>query len=235
MLRERIKIMKKLTAIAICLTVIITCLAACGTKTEGGEVVTDFGNNPVAVVTDANGGAQRDANGNLIVLVTDADGKNVKNENGEFATESVTLKHVVVIGDTVETQYYSIKIPNNWEYNVKSFVDLKFDNAKGDKISITARPGMSASQLRQDNTLLDAVDSINPDCKKVNSSVNIAGEDYPFVARYVENKETGDKSYLGFIFFEHGGNAFSCMVTGTRDITDDIDDVAAVLGTIQYK
>lgn len=235
MRRERKSNMKKSIAVIICLTVIIACFAACGTKTEGGEVVTDFGNNAVAVVTDANGGAQRDENGNLLVLVTDADGKNVKDENGEFATESITLKHVVVIGDTVETQYYSIKIPDNWEYNVKSFVDLKFDNKKGDKISITARPGTTASRLAEDNTLLDAVDAANPGCKQVNTSVNIAGEDYPFVARYVENAETGEGSYLGFIYFEHGENAFSCMVTGTRDMTDDIDEIGAVLGTIQYK
>ncbi len=235
MLRERKINMKKSIAIIICLAVITICLAACGTKTEGGEVVTDFGNNPVAVVTNADGGAQRDEDGNLIVLVTDADGKNVKDENGEFATESITLNHVVVVGDTVETQYYSIKIPDKWKYNVTSFVDLKFDNDKGDKISISAKPGLSASQLREENPILNTVDSNFPDCKKVNSSVNIAGEEYPFTARYVVNEESGEGSYLGFIFFEHEDNAFSCMITGSRDITDDIEDIGAILGTIQYK
>lgn len=227
--------MKKSIAVIICLTVLITCFASCGTKTEGGEVVTDFGNNAVAVVTDANGAAQRDESGNLIVLVTDADGKNVKDENGEYATESITLNHVVVVGDTVETQYYSIKIPDNWEYNVTSFVDLKFDNAQGDKISITARPGVSVTELMQGNTLLDAVDAANPGCKEINSSVNIAGEDCPFVGRYVENAETGSSSFLGFIYFAHGETSFSCMVTGSRDVSVDADEIGAILGTIQYK
>lgn len=236
--QERKSIMKKSIAIIICLTVIISCLAACGnkTKTKGGEVVTDFGNNAVAVVTEENGGARRDENGNLLVLVTDANGKNVKDENGEYATEAITLKHVVVVGDTVETQYYSIKIPDEWEYNVKSFVDLKFDNAKGDKISITAQPGKTISELMKGNKIIETLDSMYPDSKNINTSVNIAGEDFPFVARYiVKDKESGEGSFVGYIYFSHDDISFVCMVTGARDISSEIENIGAVLSTIQFK
>lgn len=234
--KERKTIMKKSIALIICLTVLITCFAACGTKTQGGEVVTDFANNAVAVVTDANGGAQRDENGNLVVLVTDKNGKNVKDENGEYATESITLNHVVVVGDTVETQYYSIKIPKEWEYNVASFVDLIFNNDKGDQISITARPGQTITELMKGNKIIETLDKMYPDSKKLNSSITIADESFPFVGRYiVKDKESGEGSYVGYIYFNHGETSFVCMVTASRDISADVENIGAVLGTIQYK
>lgn len=228
-------IMKKYFSIIVCALIVLGCFSACGTKTEGGEVVTDFAQQNIAVVTEEDGGAKRDGNGNLIVLVTDDSGKNIKNENGEYATEAVTLNHVVVIGETAETKYYSITMPEGWTYNTTSFNTLKFDNDKGDKIVINSKENSSASKLLEELKLLDAVDSAYPDCKKVNSSVTLNGESCPFVARYVEKDASGEPSYLGFIFFEHGSVGFSCMITGNRDVTPDIDAVEKVLNTIQFK
>ncbi len=227
--------MKKYFALIICAVLVLGCFTACGTKTQGGEVVTDLANNPVAVVTEEGGAAKRDENGNIIVLVTDEDGKNVKDKNGEYATEAITVEHVLMLGETAETKYFSLRIPEGWTFNETSFTGLKMDNGKGDEIKISSTSGKTASQLATEMPLLDAVDKSFPDCKKVNSSVEFNGEQYPFIARYVEKGSNGSQSYLGFIFFDHAGTGFTCMITGSRDITDDIDEVAAVLNTIQYK
>lgn len=227
--------MKKYFALIICAILVLGCFTACGTKIQGGEVVTDLANNPVAVVTAEGGAAKRDENGNIIALVTDENGKNVKDENGNYATEAITVNHVLMLGGTAETKYFSLRIPKGWTFNETSFTSLTLNNDKGYGISINSTNGKTASQLLSEMPLLDAVDKNFPDSKKINTSVEFNGENYPFVARYIEKDSKGGQTYLGFIFFDHNGIGFTCMVTGNRDITDDVDDIAAVLNTIQYK
>lgn len=227
--------MKKYLAVILCSVLVLTCFTACKAKTKGGEVVTDSANNAVAAVTEEGGAAKRDENGNLIVLVTNEDGKNVKDENGELATEAVTIDHVLFIGGTAETRYYSIGVPDGWNFEQTSFVDLSFSNDKGDHIKITAREGKSASQLAEEMPLLKVIDDTFPDNVKTNSTVNLNGVECPFAARYLDKDASGNHSYLGYIFFEHEGVGFTCMITGNRDITPDVGDIEKVLNTIQYK
>lgn len=230
--------MKKTIAVALCGVFALCCFTACGSKTKGGEVVTDSANNPIALVTEEGGGAKRDEEGNLVVLVTEEDGKNVKDKDGNYVTEALTMNHVLKFGDTAETKHYSLKIPSGWTYNEKSLVELMLDNPKGDKINIVTAEGQTASQLATDPNLLqiiNLIDQYNSNAVPTNSSVKINGVDCPFIARYVPGDENKPDSYLGYIFFENDGVGYTCRITGSRDVTENIADIEAVLNTIQYR
>lgn len=227
--------MKKYFALILSAAAVLTCFTSCGTKVKGGEVVTDNAQNPVVVITEKDGALKRDENGNAVVMVTDANGKNVKDKDGNYATQAFTVKHVLRIGDLAETKHFTIGIPDGWEYDDTSFNTLRFINDKGDRINIDSTDGKTASQLLADDLIIKAVDNSFPDSVKVNSSVKIDGKEFPFVARFVTKDSNGGQSYLGMIFFDHGNHGFTCMITGNRDVTEDIGDIEEVLNTIQFK
>ena len=67
--------MKKYFALILTFILILTCFAACKPSIKDGTVVTEFGGQGHAAVTEADGGVKRDEAGNLIVLVTDENGR----------------------------------------------------------------------------------------------------------------------------------------------------------------
>ncbi|MCI5841537.1 MAG: hypothetical protein MRZ96_06620 [Clostridium sp.] len=228
--------MKKYFALIISVIVILTCFTACKPKLKDGVLVTDAAGKGYAAVTQEGGGAARDDAGNLVVLVTDKNGKNVKGDNGEYQTDAIALDHAVVIGNRIECPNYSIAIPSGWSDSMSySDLILKKDNSE-DQIKLMSSSGKKLSAVMQDTSkLIDAVKSKFSDCVYTNKQVTVNGGEATLISVYVPNNSSGTATYIGYIFYEHGGTVYTCMITSDSDMGARLDDVIAILDTIEYR
>lgn len=234
--------MKKYFALIVTAIIVLTCFTACKPKIKGGGIVSDAANNQYAAVTKENGGIVRDKAGNLIVLVTDENGKNVKGDNGEYETKPIALEHALVIGDRIECPKFSLVIPKGWS-NKMSFADLIITrDGTEDIIKISSTEEKTPVELADEKVkALNNIKSLYPGsefgAREVNIRDDIKGE---FSYIYVADTGARDEelnilsSYVGFIIFQNGSSVYSCMITSDRDVSDQIDEIVDILGTMEF-
>ena len=234
--------MKKYFALIITAIIVLTCFTACKPKIKGGEVFTDAANNNYAAVTKEDGGIERDQAGNLIVLVTDSNGRNVKDDNGEYETKAVAIEHALVVGNRIECPRFAITIPNGWSDKL-SFTDLVLtkDGTK-DVIKVSVSTDKKLNDVVDEyNSLLGQIKSLHPSAEKGSREIkitdDITGE---FIYAYVADTGARDEnlnvlsSYLGYIVFRNNTAIYTCQITSDRDMADQIDEIAEILGTLEF-
>ena len=234
--------MKKYFALIVTAIIVLTCFTACKPKIKGGGIVSDAANNQYAAVTKENGGIVRDKAGNLIVLVTDENGKNVKGDNGEYETKPIALEHALVIGDRIECPKFSLVIPKGWS-NKMSFADLIITrDGTEDIIKISSTEEKTPVELADEKVkALNNIKSLYPGsefgAREVSIRDDIKGEfSYVYVADTGARDEELNilSSYVGFIIFQNGSSVYSCMITSDRDVSDQIDEIVDILGTMEF-
>ena len=234
--------MKRYFALIITAIIVLTCFTACKPKVKGGGIVSDAASNNYAAVTKEDGGIVRDEAGNLVVLVTDANGRNVKDDSGEYETKAVALEHALVIGDRIECPRYSLVIPKGWSDKM-SFADLIIsrDGTK-DIVKISATEEKTPIELTDEKVkALNNIKSLYPGSVSGSSEVSIR-DDIKGEFSYVYVADTGARdedlnvlsTYVGFIIFRNGATVYSCMITSDRDMTDQIDEIVDILGTMEF-
>lgn len=113
---------KKIIAIVMVTVLIVTCFAAC--KKKDNIYVDDDGATHV-LMTDEEGNTVLNSDGELVVCVTDKDGNVLKDENGEIQTAAVDFPEVVVNKNKLETPYYRLTLPDEWEADDGGEVSMK--------------------------------------------------------------------------------------------------------------
>ncbi len=226
--------MKKYFALILTFVLILTCFAACKPSIKDGTVVTEFGGNEIAAVTEADGGLKRDEAGNLIILVTDEHGRNVKGENGEYETNPVAIDHALVIGDTIEMPEYSIKIPNGWSNSV-SFENLVLQrDGSADVLTISVIDDNSFADVAEErSSLITRTTSTYENVVTETKSVKVGDTDASFFSAFVPDAN-GSQVYLCYIIFEHGSDVYACMLNSNTDASASVPEVLNILGTIDY-
>ena len=179
---------------------------------------------------------------NKIIEVTDENGKNVKDDNGEYETKPIALKHALVIGDRIECPKFSLVIPKGWS-NKMSFADLIItrDGTK-DVVKISTTEGKTSVELSNEKVkALNNIKSLYPGsefgAREVSIRDDIKGEfSYVYVADTGARDEELNilSSYVGFIVFRNGSSVYSCMITSDRDVSDQIDEIVEILGTMEF-
>lgn len=233
--------MKKYFALIISLIVILTCFTACKPKIKNGTVVENGAGEKIAIVTSPDGGIVRDDAGNLIVLVTDVDGKNVKDDNGEYQTKAIAMDHAIVIGRRVETENYSVEIPNGWS-DAKTLNDLSITKDGTDESLVIMEKDGSATQA------METVAPVFENAKKMyanviseNTTVEISeGITAKFMSVYIPQIKTDDSGnpvpgYIGYFFFEEAGHTYSCKIEGRRNIGENLKEFTDILATINFR
>lgn len=237
------KNMKKTLALALTFVVIFACFAGCK-KTdegsfEGGALATDAkGNVVAAVATQEDGKLLRDDAGNQAVVVTDKKGNSVK-EDGEVVTKYEAIDNAIILGNRIEMADYAINIPDGWADSY-SRDDLHIKrNGTEDQISITVSRDKKLTDIEAANS---KIIGFFPGDAKTNKTIKVAGEEANFVSAYttttVKDEETGkDKTvgvYLCFVTFSHQGAVYSCRIDSDRDLSGDINNIVAILDTIEF-
>ncbi len=235
--------MKKYFALIISLIVILTCFTACKPKIKNGTVVENGAGDKIAIVTSPDGGLVRDDAGNIIVLVTDADGKNVKDENGEYQTKAIAMDHAIVIGRHVETEHYSVEIPNGWS-DAKTLNDLSITKDGTDESLVIMEKEGSATQAMEDPLkIFDNVKKMYANVISENTSVKINDSiTAKFISVYVPQIKTDESGnpvpgYIGYFFFEEAGHTYSCKIEARRNVGDgnDLKEFTDILATINFR
>lgn len=233
--------MKKYFALIISVIVILTCFTACKPKIKNGALVENGAGEQVAIVTSPDGGLVRDEAGNLIVLVTDENGKNVKDENGEYKTNAIAMDHAIVIGRRVETENYSVEIPNGWS-NAKTLNDLSITKDGTDESLVISQKEGSASKAAESFLpLMENAVKKYSGVKTENTSVQINNEItatyMSFYVPEVKRDEAGNavSAYVGCFFFEKAGNTYSCKIEGRRNISENLEEFTDILATINFR
>lgn len=234
--------MKKYFALILTAVILLTCFTACKPKLKNGAIISDAASQQYAAVTEADGGLVRDEAGNLIVLVTDKNGKNVKDENGNIVTNPVAINNAIVIGNRIECPDYALTIPDGWSDKM-SFADLIItrDGTK-DTITIMSTDKKSLDEVIGEkskgiHTVAGTFPKAPTETKKITIGENIQAQ---FTYIYVEDTgyrtEEGDVvgSYYGYIFFQQGYNVYSCMLSSDRNMTEQLDEIIEILGTIEF-
>ncbi len=234
--------MKKYFALIITAIIVLTCFTACKPKIKGGGIVSDAANKSYAAVTKEDGGIVRDEAGNIVVLVTDVNGRNVKDDNGEYETKAVALEHALVVGDRIECPRFSLVIPKGWSDKM-SFADLIIsrDGTK-DVVKISSTEEKTPIELSDEKVkALNNIKSLYPGSEFGAREVNIR-DDIKGEFSYVYVADTGSRdedlnilsAYVGFIVFRNGATVYSCMLTSDRDMSDQIDEIINILGTMEF-
>ncbi len=232
--------MKKYFALIISLIVILTCFTACKPKIKNGAVVENGAGEQVAIITSPDGGIVRDDAGNLIVLVTDSDGRNVKDENGEYKTNAVAMDHAIVIGRRVETENYSVEIPNGWS-NAKTLNDLAITKDGTDEsLVISAKTGSVSKAMAAVTPVVDNARRMYENASGENKNIQINDSiTANFISVYIPHQQTDENgnpvpAYLGFYFFENEGVTYSCKIEGRRDLGETLDEFTNILASIDF-
>lgn len=226
--------MKKYFALILTFILILTCFAACKPSIKDGTVVTEFGGQGHAAVTEADGGVKRDEAGNLIVLVTDENGRQVKDENGEYQTNPVAIDHALIIGDTIEMPEYSVQIPSGWsnEASYESLV-LKRDGTQ-DTFTISVIKDESLGEvLKQRNSVINLAKTNFENVVTETKSETVGETEATLFSAYVPDAN-GAQVYMCYIIFEHNGDIYSCMLNSNTDASAVVPDVIEILNTIKY-
>ncbi len=233
--------MKKYFALIISIIVILTCFTACKPKIKNGAIVSDGSGQQIAVITSPDGGIVRDDAGNLIVLVTDENGKNVKDANGEYQTNAIAMEHAIVIGRRVETENYSVEIPDGWS-DAKTLNDLSITKDGTDESLVISEKEGSATKAAE--TILPIMENAKKNYSGViteNTTVQINNEItatyMSFYVPEVKRDEAGNPvaAYVGFYFFEKAGHTYSCKIEGRRNISENLDEFTNILATINFR
>lgn len=234
--------MKKYFALIISAIIILSCFTACKPEIQNGAIISDAASNNYAAVTEEGGGIVRDEAGNLLLLVTDEDGRNVKDENGEYETNRVKIDHALVVGNKIECADYALTIPSGWSDKM-SYADLIIsrDGTKDVlKISVTDDSSLNEvmdTRMKSVNLIKNNYPAAESATKEITVSEEITAQfSYAFVADTGARDENLNvlSSYLGFIFFEHKGEVYTCMLTSDRNMTEQIDEITEILSTIEF-
>ncbi|MBE6771543.1 MAG: hypothetical protein E7547_05290 [Ruminococcaceae bacterium] len=234
--------MKKYFALIISVIIILSCFTACKPKIKNGAVISDAASKNYAAVTEEGGEIARDEAGNLLLLVTDEHGRNVKDENGEYETKRVKIDHALVVGNKIECADYALTIPNGWSDKM-SYADLIISRDGTEdilKISVTDDSSLNnvmETRLKSINLIKNNFPKAETGSKEITLGDEIIAQ---FSYAFVEDTGARDEnlnvlsSYLGFIFFEHKGEVYTCMLTSNRNMTEQIDEIAGILNTIEF-
>lgn len=231
--------MKKYLAIIICAVIILGCFASCAQK---AELIDDY-----PAVTEKDGGVIRDEAGNIIVYVTDINGKIEKDENGEKATTPIAIQHPIVVGRRVEGPTYALNIPDGWSDKLTSAdLDIIRDGTKDNiRLSYLKDATSLSETLEQRKSLIDLTKVQYPTAETGNKTVNIT-DDISAQYMYAWVEDTGVREddgegnltvlgmFVGVIVFEHAGDIYSCSLTSTNNMNEDIDEILGILGTIEF-
>ncbi len=223
--------MKKIIAIVLVTLTVLFCFAGCKKKADKvAAVVTNGDGDYVAAVTKEDGGAIRDEAGNLIVVVTDNKG-NVVKEDGEILTEKVIVDSAVIIGDRIEMPDYALTIPKGWSNTVSNDDLVIKKDGTDDQIKIIADKEHSFEEVRtQNDAMTELLMKQEKEVKRGSDTFKVDGKDAVLTYAYTADKNI----FLGFILFENNGIVYSTMITGKRDMSGDIDDITAILSTVDF-
>ena len=234
--------MKKYFALILSLIVILTCFTACKPRIKNGAVVENGAGEQVAVVTSPDGGIARDEAGNLIVLVTDENGKNVKDENGEYKTNAIAMDHAIVLGRRVEAKNYSVEIPDGWS-DALTLNDLSItkDGAVDESLVITSKEGTASQAMETVSLVFANMKKMYPTGDYRNETVEINDQiTATYISAYIPNLKKDENGnavagFVGYFFFEKGGNTYSCKIEGRRDINENLKEFTDILATINFR
>lgn len=233
--------MKKYFALIISVIVILTCFTACKPKVKNGAVVENGVGEQIAIVTSPDGGIVRDDAGNLVVLVTDENGKNVKDENGEYQTNAVAMEHAIIIGRRVETQNYSVEIPDGWS-DAYTLNDLQITKDGTDESLVIAEKEGSASQaMAKVSPIFDNAKKMYSNVISENTTVKINDSiTASFMSVYIPQVKTDENgnpvpAYLGYFFFEEAGHTYSCKIEARRNVGENLDEFTNILSSINFR
>lgn len=233
--------MKKYFALILSLIVILTCFTACKPRIKNGAVVENGAGEQVAVVTSPDGGIARDEAGNLIVLVTDENGKNVKDENGEYKTNAIAMDHAIVLGRRVEAENYSVEIPDGWS-DAKTLNDLSITkDGTEESLVITTKKGTVSQAMETVSLVFANMKKMYSDGDYRNETIEISKDiTATYISAYVPNLKKDENGnavagFVGYFFFEKGGNTYSCKIEGRRDINENLKEFTDILATINFR
>lgn len=230
--------MKKYFALIMCAIIILTTFAACKPK---AELIEGY-----AAVTKEDGGVIRDEAGNIIVHVTDANGRQVEGEDGEYVTTPIALERPIVVGRRVEAPLYSINIPNGWSDKLTAAdLDIIRDGTK-DNLRIATVKDKSFSEILEGRTgSINFIKNNYPTAETGNKSITLKnGIEAQYMYGWVEDtgvrEDDGNgnltvvSTFLGFIVFEYADDIYACSLTSNNNMNEDLDEIIAILDTIEF-
>jgi len=230
--------MKRFTALALVLTLVLCTFVACGKKKklDGGEYITDAGGKEYAVATQEGGGITRGVNGDVIIYATDEDGQAYTDASGETVTTFVDLRDALVIGNLIEFERFYIELPDGWS-NFGSYSDMIFRrDGTEDQIQVMELKDTSvANTIESYKSLRNIVLKNYPDAVVYDTSIKVNGEGSPYYSVYVDKTEEGPGSYFAEAYLTHYDYVYIVRVTSDRDISGDLDELVGIISTIQFK
>lgn len=107
---------KKILALALAIVFIATAFTAC----KKGPELTEINGNEYPLETNADGETIVNEDNQIAVLVTDRNNEVLTYANGENQTHWVQITGPLVIEDRIQTEEYSLGIPEGWEGDMVS-------------------------------------------------------------------------------------------------------------------
>ena len=134
--------MKKSLIILTVFLLVLAIFTGCGNKKiKGTDNVTMAGEGEIPALTEKGGELARDDDGRMIVAMTDENGEAIKTADGGVATTAVEVSVATLIGDTVESRFFSVTSPKGWRYaaSYKDVIVTSDDDNKTNKIVFSSR------------------------------------------------------------------------------------------------
>lgn len=118
---------KKIIAILLVFTLVITCFVACQKKKYE---TTNVNGMDLLLYTDENGNTVINEDNQIIAVVTDSDGEIITYESGEEQTHYVQISGSFVNNGYIQEKNYKLAIPEGWEGTTNSKIIKKDTDGK---------------------------------------------------------------------------------------------------------
>lgn len=215
---------KKIIAILLVFTLVITCFVAC--QKQKYET-TKINGKDVLLATDENGNTIINEDNQVVAVVTDSEGEIITYEDGEEQTYYIDLP-----ATSIEGKGYSFVLEEDgWIYSEDFDAYLKEGQGKDVYISITEfeNPYSSLDEYmtqteKENEAFLEAIKQAYPDTEISITDGSVTSRSLP--CKVVETKIKDDKGifYYGFVVdFEYNGKVVTINYTSQNYSYEETD------------
>lgn len=218
--------MKKAISVLMIFAIILCCFAGCKKKYKGTEQLTQPNGETYNLKTEKGGTPETNENGDFLEVVTNQDGKKVTQiHDGDFG---------IVYGNKIYFDLYNITIPEGWE-SKDTANDANLVDDKGNHIRIMYKVDADMTEETANaKSIFNAVKTKYPDSKITEKKVKVLDKDCQFLSVFIPEVPENALGFMGYVYIIEGGVLLRVYIESAEDLTNNMDDILAVLNTIEF-
>lgn len=222
--------MKKIFAVILSVFLVVCCFSSCGASSD---MFTANDGNSYIIVRDEEGGIVINDNDKLRVYTVNENGKKQKDDSGNYITEYIDFNGQVVIGNTVETQEMTYRLPSGFVDDYDNSGYFYNDNIDAEIFFVFYGTDVSLAIESAEKNCQSLLESYGSDVFEYTKyTVEIDGVECTAFSQRCTSSEYPDMSCVYYIPFDTGYYIVHCRVNVENENKINFDKF---VNTIEFR